>query len=208
MQTSVPSESYPVLATRRFQLRPFMLSDIPRLVQIAGEHRVSQTSIGVPHPYTTEFARMWISSHSAEWKNRHALHWAATTDAREGGGQIVGYAGLDKIDDERHQAEVRFWVGSGVERLSFAHEWLQAIVDFAMSHLRLLRIYALQVARHPLAGRVLAAIGMQQEGQTKKRIYKEGMIEDVIVWSILQEEWRAIRADADAPHAESVVLER
>ena len=101
---------YPTLATRRFEFRPFVLSDVGRLAALAGEHRVADTTIGIPHPYTTEFARKWISSHSSAQERCLGLHWAAT---KLGDDRIVGYAGLDKIDAERRQAELRFWVGCG-----------------------------------------------------------------------------------------------
>lgn len=82
-----------------------MLTDIGRLAALAGEHRIYDTTIGVPHPFTMEFARMWISSHSAAWEDRRALHWAAL---KVGDNRIVGYAGLNNIDTERGQAESRF----------------------------------------------------------------------------------------------------
>jgi len=173
--------SYPTLRTRRFQFRPFALTDIAPLAALAGEHRIADTTIGVPHPYTTEFARIWISSHSTAWKGRRGLHWAAL---RVGEERIVGYAGLSEIDIERRQAEMRFWVGCGVERKSDAVEWSTTIVNFALAGLNLNRVYALQLARHPLAARVLAAIGMRREGLVRKRIYKEGLVEDVICWAI------------------------
>jgi ribosomal-protein-alanine N-acetyltransferase len=160
---------YPTLSTRRFQFRPFVLTDIGPLAALAGQHRIADTTIGVPHPYTMEFARMWISSHSAAWEGRRALHWAALKIGDE---RIVGYAGLINIDTELKQAELRFWVGCGVERKSDAVEWSGAIVDFALTDLNLYRIYALQLERHPLAGHVLAAIGMQREGLVRRRIHK------------------------------------
>lgn len=173
--------SYPTLRTRRFQFRPFVLTDIATLAALAGEHRIADTTIGVPHPYTMEFARTWISYHSAASQGRRALHWAAI---RVGEERIVGYAGLNNIDTERGQAELRFWVGCGVERKSYAVEWSAAIVEFALIGLNMNRIYALQLGRHPLAARVLAAIGMQREGLVRKRIYKEGLVEDVVCWAI------------------------
>jgi RimJ/RimL family protein N-acetyltransferase len=100
--------SYPTLSARRFQFRPFALTDVAQLATLAGEHRIADT-----HPYTWEFARDWIRSHSAAWWGRRALQWAAL---RVGGERIVGYAGLNEIDMERGQAEMRFWVGCGVER--------------------------------------------------------------------------------------------
>jgi ribosomal-protein-alanine N-acetyltransferase len=173
--------SYPTLSTRRFQFRPFRLTDIGPLDSLAGRHRIADTSIGVPHPYTMEFARMWISSHSAAWVGRRALHWAAL---KVGEDQIVGYAGLVEIDIERGQAELRFWVGCGVERKSDAVEWSAAIVKFALTGLNLNRIYALQLGRHPLAGRVLSAVGMRREGIVRKRIYRGGLVEDLVCWAI------------------------
>jgi RimJ/RimL family protein N-acetyltransferase len=72
-----------------------------------------------------------------------------------------------------------------VERKSDAVEWSEAIVDFALTELNLRRVYALQLERHPLAGHVLAAIGMQPEGLVRKRIYKGGLVEDFVCWTIV-----------------------
>lgn len=175
--------SYPTLCTQRFQFRPFVLTDIGPLATLAGKRRIADTSIGVPHPYTMEFARMWISSHSAAWAGRRALHWAAV---RLGEDRLAGYAGLNKIDAERRQAELRFWVGRGVERKNDAIEWCAAIVKFALTDLDLNRIYALQLSRHPLVGRILAGVGMWREGLVRTRIYKAGLVEDVVRWTIVR----------------------
>jgi RimJ/RimL family protein N-acetyltransferase len=182
-----PGRDYPRLATRRFEFRPFMLSDVGRLADIAGEHRVADTTIGIPHPYTTEFARMWISSHSSAQERCLGFHWAALN---LGDDRIVGYVGLDKIDVERRQAELRFWVGCGVQRARDAIEWSKAIVDYALSRLNMERIYALQLARHPLAGRVLATIGMRQEGLVRKRIFNGGLMEDLVCWATVRHDWQ------------------
>jgi RimJ/RimL family protein N-acetyltransferase len=129
---------------------------------------------------------MWISSHSTAWERRRALHWAAL---KSGEDQIVGYAGPNVIDNERDQAELRCWVGCGVERNSDAAEWSAAIVEFALTRLNMNRVYALQLGRHPRAGRVLAAIGMQREGLVRKRIFKGGQVEDVICWG-MRSDWQ------------------
>ncbi len=148
---------------------------------LAGEYRIADTSIGIPHPYTLEFARMWVSSQPTASDGRLALHWAAL---KAGEDQIVGYAGLDKIDVARGQAELRLWVGCAANRKSDAIEWSAAIVDFALTGLNMKRIYALQLDRHRLAGRALAAIGMQREGLVRKQIYRGGQFEDVYCWAI------------------------
>jgi len=79
------------------------MPDIGQLVAIAAKHRIADTAVGVPHPFSNEFARMWISSQKAAWDSGKALHWVAT---HIGDNQIVGYAGLNEIDDEHRQAEL------------------------------------------------------------------------------------------------------
>lgn len=178
--------SYPALSTLRFQFRPFALADIEALAALADERRTADTTVGVPQPYTADYARMWISSHLAAWEERRALHWAAV---KSGEDRIAGYAGLDRIDAVRSQAELRLWVGRGAEKADDAVEWSAAIVGFGLRDLNLNRVYALQLTRFPIAGRVLAAVGMQQEGLLRKRIFKGGMVEDVVCWAT----WRSER---------------
>jgi RimJ/RimL family protein N-acetyltransferase len=102
------SEAYPTLNAVRFRLRPFAMHDIEPLTSLAREHRIADTTLGIPHPYTSEFARMWIASHQNDWSSRQALHWAALRHGEPH--HLAGYAGLGGIDLERHQAELRFWV--------------------------------------------------------------------------------------------------
>jgi RimJ/RimL family protein N-acetyltransferase len=197
--------SYPVLSTRRFKLRPFTYSDIRQLTALAGTRRVADTALGVPHPYTAEFARKWISSHPRDWVSHRALHWAAVEMRSDADGRLLGYTALDKVDFERRQAELLCWVGYGVERKGYAIEWCLAVLEFAVDRLALNRIYALQLARHPFAGHVLAALGMREEGLVRKRIAKEGLLEDFACWGITPSEIqrRALRADFLA-HGDSI----
>jgi len=177
----------PTLTSRRFQFRPFTLADIRKLVAIAGKDDVGITSIGIPHPYSTEFARIW-SSGTAAIGDPQSFHWAAT---KFGDPDLSGYAGLNKVDRERRQAELRVWVGSSGEHWNYAAEWSVAILQFALASANLGRIYALQLARHPIAGQVLSSIGMQRDGLLRRRMHRDGPFEEVICWTILREEWVA-----------------
>jgi ribosomal-protein-alanine N-acetyltransferase len=119
------------------------------LSALANQHRIADSTVGIPHPYTAEFARMWIAS---------------------------------------HQAELRFWVGCGARRKEYATEWCAAVLQFASASLDMTRVYALQIARHPLAGRVLAGLGMRPEGHVRKRVHKEGLFEDIVCWGLVRNE--------------------
>jgi ribosomal-protein-alanine N-acetyltransferase len=180
----IESGSYPQLTSARFRFRAFAFSDIQQLSTLASQHRIADSTVGIPHPYTAEFARMWIASHPVQWIHHRALHWAALAIDDIDDRQILGYAGLNRIDVEREQAELRFWVGCGAKRKEHATEWCTAILKFALDRLGMKRIYALQLARHPLAGRVLADLGMRPEAYARKRIRKDDLIEDIVCWGI------------------------
>jgi len=171
-----------------------MFSDIEQLSLLANQHRVADCTVGIPHPYTAEFARMWIASHPDLWSHHRALHWAALDIDDVDNSRLLGYVGLSKIDIERKQAELRFWVGCGVRRKEYATEWCLAALQFAAARLGMARVYALQIARHPLAGHVLAGLGMRPEGHVRKRVHKEGLIEDIVCWALVRDERESTRA--------------
>jgi RimJ/RimL family protein N-acetyltransferase len=176
------SGAYPELTSPGFRFRPFVFSDIQQLSALASQHRIADSTVGIPHPYTAEFARMWIASHPTQWINQRALHWAAIEIGDIDDRHILGYAGLNRIDIERRQAELRFWVGCGAQRREYATEWCTAILKFALDRLGMQRVYALQLARHPLAGHVLADLGMCPEGHVRKRLRKADLFEDIVCW--------------------------
>jgi ribosomal-protein-alanine N-acetyltransferase len=176
------SGAYPELTSPGFRFRPFVFSDIQQLSALASQHRIADSTVGIPHPYTAEFARMWIASHPTQWINQRALHWAAIEIGDIDDRHILGYAGLNRIDIERRQAELRFWVGCGAQRREYATEWCTAILKFALDRLGMRRVYALQLARHPLAGHVLADLGMCPEGHVRKRLRKADLFEDIVCW--------------------------
>jgi ribosomal-protein-alanine N-acetyltransferase len=45
------------------------------------------------------------------------------------------------------------------------------------------------MVRNPASGRVLAKIGMKQEGLLRQRVRKWGVFEDVVLMAVLRAEW-------------------
>jgi len=128
---------------------------------------------------------MWSSEVAAQ-PTLHTIHWAVTP---LGDASLLGYAGLSRIDHYRRQGELRVWVCSPDKHSSFAAEWSMLILRFALTRVKLERVYALQLARHPIAGEVLASIGLHREGLLRKRLHRDGPFEDVVCWTILKDDW-------------------
>jgi len=52
------------------------------------------------------------------------------------------------------------------------------------------------MVRNPASGRVLQKIGMKREGLLRQRVRKWGVFEDVVLLSILHDDWRRLTLKA------------
>ena len=64
-----------------------------------------------------------------------------------------------------------------------------AVLDYGFKVEKLNRICAYHMVRNEASGNVLARLGMKQEGHLRQMIKKWDVFEDVLVWSILRDEF-------------------
>jgi RimJ/RimL family protein N-acetyltransferase len=179
---------YPVIATQHLRLRPFQLADISSLVATANGHHVADTVLDFPYPFTAKYARHWIRSHPAAWDARDCIHWAVSLLTEN---RVVGYTCLDNLDLEERQAELTFWMGPGAERARYAAEATQAALAVAFTMLQINQVCAFHLTRNHLAMRVLASIGMRQEGPLDQRLCTSDQFDNIIVRAISRADWLA-----------------
>lgn len=167
------------LQTERLLLRRFDTLDTDRLIVIAGDRRIADATISVPHPFGAEEARIWLDEVA------HSPGCFAIA-LQPDGDTLIGYAGLRHVEAEHRQGELSFWLGAKFEGRGYAGEAAQAVVDFGFRTLGLNRICAYHMVRNPASGRLLARIGFHHEGRLRQRVQKWGKFEDVELWAILQ----------------------
>jgi RimJ/RimL family protein N-acetyltransferase len=175
----------PTLRTTRLQLRPFVAEDAVPLHELAGAREVADTTIGIPHPYSLAAAKSWIAALSHFFRNGTAVHFAV--ELRETP-TLIGAVSLRDIDSEHRQGELAFWIGTDWWKRGYATEAAWEAVRFGLEEMELNRVYAHALARSPASSKVLAALGMRQEGVLRQRIRKWGTFEDVSLYSILLED--------------------
>ena len=174
------------METERLLLRPLTPDDAPALVRRAGRREIADTTVSIPHPYSEQHAREWIAGHIGLFaKGKGAVFGMELR--REG--TLAGTIGLREIDTEHLQAELGFWVAVECWGQGYATEGARAVVNFGFEQLGLNRIYAHHMVRNPASGRVLAKIGMKQEGLLRQRVRKWGVFEDVVLLAVLRNEW-------------------
>jgi len=175
------------LETSRLVLRPLIVDDAPAIARLAGRREIADTTLAIPHPYSEEQARVWLSSQAGadNTKPRHII-FAATLKSD---GQLIGAIGLHNVDQEHALAEMGFWIGVEFWGRGYATEGAARVVRFAFEELNLNRVFACYMVRNPASGRVLEKVGMKREGLLRQRVRKWGVFEDIILLAILRQDW-------------------
>ena len=176
----------PTIETPRLILRPYALADASAVAKLAGRREIADTTLSLPHPYSEQHARDWITQHTEGRSQGKEIVFAVVTRTDM---QLVGSVGMKDIDQEHSHAEMGFWIGVDSWRQGYATEAAEAVLQFGFKTLKLNRIHAHHMLRNPASGRVLEKIGMKREGVLRERVRKWGVFEDVAVLSVLRKEW-------------------
>lgn len=172
------------LSTERLRLRPLQEADIDALIQIAGDRRIADGTISVPHPFDRNAAVDFIQALERGRATGERFGFAVCLG--EGEGRLVGYAGLHHVDVDHAEAELSFWIGAAHEGRGYVREAGERLIRYAFDELGLNRVCAFHMRRNAGSERVLERLGFQREGLLRQRVRKWGVFEDVVVWSRLR----------------------
>lgn len=176
----------PTLKTERLTLRPFIADDAFDIERLAGMREIADTTLTIPHPYPHGAAAEWILKHTPAWEAGTAATFAVVETATE---RLVGVASL-MLNREHRRAELGYWIALDRWNQGYATESNQCLMDFGFEVLGLHRIEARHFVRNPASGRVMQKLGMRQEGIERDSALKGDQYESLVVYSILEPEWR------------------
>lgn len=177
---------FPVLTSTRIRLREFSLFDATVVQQLAGDFRIADTTLAIPHPYPDGTAEAWISTHESEFAMGTAIHWAIErlSDTR-----FLGAVSLVNISPESEKAEIGYWIGVPYWGQGYCTEAARAVLAYAFDELQLNRVYAYHFLRNPASGRVMQKLGMKKEGELRQHFKHWDVFEDVAIYGILRSEF-------------------
>jgi len=179
----------PVLETERLILRPFEMSDAAQVRKLAGDRAIADTTLGIPHPYLEGMAEEWISGHRETYDSGKGATFAVTL---KGGGCLVGSISLMSMIPG-HQAELGYWIGQPFWNRGYGTEAAIEVARFCFEQLGLKRLHAMCFARNPASAKILLNLGMKHEGRRRRHVRKWDVPEDLDLYGLLLEEWRAKR---------------
>ena len=174
----------PTITTKRLTLRPLFLSDADRVRLLAGNRKIADKMLNIPHPYRKGIAREWISTHQTKFEEGETVHFAIILKSD---GELIGVIGLN-INKDYNRAELGYWIGEEFWGRGYATEAAGAVIEYGFLELNLHKVTSSHFARNPASGKVMRKIGMKKEGFRKEHVIKWGKYEDLIDYAIFATE--------------------
>jgi [ribosomal protein S5]-alanine N-acetyltransferase len=156
------------IRTERLILRPFALTDAPRVKTLAGDQRIYETTLCIPYPYEEGVAESWISTHQRCFYEGHGVVFAICLN-----GLLIGAASLSRAG-LHNRAELGYWIGFSYWNNGYCTEAARAIAEYGFATLGFHKISGRHVVGNRASGRVLEKIGMIREGFLRDDVLKDG----------------------------------
>lgn len=175
----------PTIETERLILRPFEMTDAKRVQELAGDKRIAETTLHIPHPYEDGIAESWIASHKDNFSNGTTITYAIVKKDTE---ELVGTISL-MVNKIHKKAEVGYWVGLAYWGNGYCTEAFKAIIEFGFKNFGLNKIFGLSLVDNIGSWRVMEKVGMKYEGTRRRDVVKNDLALDLRSYSILREEY-------------------
>ena len=187
---AIPStKKRPSVETEWLVLRPFELSDAPRVKLLAGDRDIAAMTLNVPHPYEDGMAEKWIGSHQERFEKGEEAIFAITLKA---GSELIGAIGLI-LTLNHEKAELGYWIGKPYWGHGYCTEAARAALRYAFTEGGLNRVHAYHFRHNLASGRVMQKLGMKYEGRLRQHVKKWGQFVDNELYSILRSEFDGTR---------------
>ena len=183
-----PVHTNPVIRSERLYLRPAERADLPLFVRWFADTEVSR-HLALRAPFSLAMEEKWFDG-MAERQGKSDYHFVACL---VDDGRPIGTVGLHGLDLENGKAE--FGISIGEKDLwghGYGTEALAAISDFGFGALRLERIELHVYEDNARAIRSYEKAGFHHEGRLRNAQFGEGRHYDVLVMSLLRDEWLAL----------------
>lgn len=185
--TALTAVSDPILHLHKCIIRPYRPTDAAAIALAANHPEIARFMRNTfPSPYTLRDAEYWLSIASP-------LDFAviARYDDDDGRGEVLaGAVGLRRLADvESRTMEIGYWLGQAHWGRGIATEALRRFSLWAFENVPdVLRLEACVFGDNPRSAAVLRKVGYTFEGTRRKAVVKNGVVLDMMIYSLLREE--------------------
>lgn len=168
-------------------LRKFDEADVPALYTFRNDPEVASGLVGTSHGYSMKDLASWVEAH----RNRSdEVLWAIANEAYNA---CIGHVGLYRIDHRVRKAEFAILLGRGDQGKGMGRKLSKWVVDYGFKQLNLNRVSLTVLPSNNRALSLYESLGFQREGVLRADQYRDGEYLDVVLMSLLRDEWSAMR---------------
>jgi RimJ/RimL family protein N-acetyltransferase len=169
------------------RLRAPERSDIPSFVAWLNDPEVRQGLL-LHLPLSQADEEQWFDAMQARPSNEHPL----TIEVRDGEDwKAIGNCGYDSFDWRCRSVEVGIFIGDkSCWNRGIGTEVMRLMLKHGFLTLNLNRIFLQVYASNPRAVRAYEKAGFVHEGRKRQGMYKDGQYIDILLMSVLREEWQ------------------
>ena len=179
------NQEFPKLVTERLILNKIKDSDIPVIVDYAGNKKIAENTLNIPHPYTKKDAEFWISNATKGFKNGTQYTFGIRLKPKN---EFIGAIGL-KVEPRFDRAEMGYWIAEKFWNQGFATEAVKAMLEYGFNTLELNKILATHLVENSASGKVMINNGMIKEGELKEHTKKNGVYQNLIQYRLTKKEF-------------------
>ena len=150
------------LITKRLIIRPLALKDAEDIVENLNDINVSRYLSIVPYPYNLKDAKKFIKI-AQKSRNFFAIVLKSSR-------KLAGTINLMNVDSYVKRADIGYWLGEKHWGQGIATEALPAIVKFAFSKLKLVRLQATVAIKNKSSVKLMRKAGFKKEGLRRKAL--------------------------------------
>ncbi|MFF7451419.1 MULTISPECIES: GNAT family N-acetyltransferase [unclassified Streptomyces] len=182
------------ISTERLVLRPLDEDDLPALTEMMNDEQIVAWT-DVPHPFTRDAARSWISAHaSAERETGRGLDLAVTEFLTQ---RLVGVVQLTRTDWHIRSTELSYIIAPWARGEGYASEAALATAQWLFTDQKFERVELRTAADNTASQQVAQKIGCISEGVLRNACIARVRTDDgtwvdvrtdFIVWSLLPED--------------------
>ena len=173
-----------VVETDRLRLRPFVDSDVPRIVETCSDATTRHWVNGLPHPYVEADARSYLAD--CVWQ---AARGAKATWAVADRGSDILLGNVAVMDLQRGSGEIGYWTHPAARGQGVMTEAVRAVVRHAFDPAGLdrARLVLYAAAGNPPSNAVAVASGFRLFGtQTAAEPLGDGSVDDLNGYELLR----------------------
>jgi ribosomal-protein-alanine N-acetyltransferase len=174
------------IETERLKMGNISNKDVPKIIEYAGNKKVAERTLEIPHPYLKEHALFWINSikEGLETKTKYTFGLRLKNST-----ELMGAMGLI-LNTKFNRATLGYWVAEPFWNKGYATEAAQAIIKFGFDELQLNKIYATHVMENPASGKVMMKCGMIKEGELKDHAKRDNKYFSLLQYRLTHNEYK------------------